>query len=1057
MNLDDTLNSSSIELGPVAVVAQFAELESDYGSFSGPYESIRQVGQQIGPQGYTVTHSFDDGLPDPVTATGQNDASGSLQMDLLGRPSVTANPASLGWNTGTTTGSGTGTTITTTLPGDIAFWDYVICAVTVSSDALLAETSVDPSSFFAWKLLGDISDGGAVHTYVFGKKFSTFGESATVAPVFSLAASAGYAWAIGSIDCAKSPSASVLVPVTPGDVEIAAETTSVTAHNQTPVTVGNRGWTVGVFGAPSAAGTWTSAGNTIVAQTSGGGVSTALVRSALRTTPGLYNMTANTGSATGTVAMVHIAFEVRDRPEMDAVSYFSPFNTDSPIYGFERDTAVVQAYTRHLDRDGTAGGYILSQIFQGQMADIKVTGRTATMTGISKTRLDLDGMLTVPPVYGARESCTTDWITTWIMARGGQFAGPAPTAYTRLWVPFYGSLHAGLDGPLGYNAAYRYSSTPPYTAGALYGRRYPPSVPGPFVTGMYAQYTDAEVWENLVFADRQQMPGGATELGFAAIPLHSNDIMSQANNKGRVSFWVRGDVTAPSSSAVTGAPVFTNTLFRWRATSFDAAGTNLGQVDVIMKESRDLQMRLGSTADGFTTLDLTGHPLPTDGEWHYISVCWDWDNTIMNAQMDGTTWTSSGWATTTLSNLPVTEEALYAAGGHVQHIAQFRIPCSDLIADFGAEPFAGGTSAGYWPSLSGSSGNTVYRATDQYLEAVAEQTPSQGWTLLNELAQATLSHYRCDEADNFNFLPLSYFGEPEQMTVSTVEDTDVNAAELDVVSDPSKTRNVVSLQFSDTRADTNVSPVMQISSAIEIPRGVTSITFALEQVTAEIHGAANAYTGTDWDITKLTSAQIASPATIPTNVHYMTVNTAEDGSGTVWTGSSFSARITMWSSSTVTIRFTNSYTQSLWLANNGSQVAMLNILGWAVRDTTAYTLARDAGSIGSRRERSLDVTSRWVHRREDAEVVAGRMVNLLARPRDEVTVEVVGDPRRKPGQLVELKDSQGTKAQGTWRILSVQHNGNGPQYTQTLQLLRVYPSGNWDDAATPWDAAVWAP
>jgi hypothetical protein len=96
----------------------------------------------------------------------------------------------------------------------------------------------------------------------------------------------------------------------------------------------------------------------------------------------------------------------------------------------------------------------------------------------------------------------------------------------------------------------------------------------------------------------------------------------------------------------------------------------------------------------------------------------------------------------------------------------------------------------------------------------------------------------------------------------------------------------------------------------------------------------------------------------------------------------------------------------------------------------------------------------WIQSREVAETVANKLVTLLARPREEVRVRVLGDPRRRPGQMVTLADAEGTRAAGNWRILNVTHRGAGAMYTQDLKLVRVLPIGVWD-GADGWDNASW--
>lgn len=1035
MNLDDTLNSSAISLGPVAVVAQFAELESDYGNWSGAIESIRQIGQQIGPTGYQVEHSYDDGLPDAVTATGQNDASGSLTMDLVGRPSLIADAASLTWNALTTSGSGTGTTITTTLPTDPAFWDYVIVALTVSSDTLVTETSVDPDSLFTWTLLGDITDGGAVHTYVFGKKFSTAGAiTQTVPPVFKLDASAGYAWVIGSIDCGKAPSGGVLVPITPGDVESLAESASVTAHNATPVMIANRGWTVGVFGAPSAAGVWSSAGNTIVAQTSGGGVSTALIRSPLRSISGNYPLAASTASATAVAAMVHIAFEVRDRPAMDAVAYFSSFNPDSPIYGFERDTAAMQAYTRHLDRTG--GSYILSQIFEGQMNGIGISDRTAILNGVSKTRLLLDGAHTLPTVYGWREGCTTDWLASWLLAQGGQYVGVAPSIYTRWWAPLHGSLHPHMDGSACFTECDEWNTGRP-TAFAY--KRDAQDTDGPFATAMFAQQLDSSQIGLTGTTDRNW----ATEVPGIQDPLLA-DVFSQQNSSGRFTFYMRGDAFVQTPACVTsGDPndylLFTMSL--WNV----YLGHQLRGIQINCNADGTFSVWLGNTGATYTGGNFTA-----DGNWHFFGFKWDYHAGTAQFQHNGLVWNMSG-ALSASDVLPASDAVLYASGGYNVLDYSAHLPIAELQLETGM-PFSD-TFARYTTPLPAPSTNALFRPTHQPLAVIANPTPVQGWPTLQSLAQSTLSHLRVNEKDNAEFVSLDYFGETAQMTVTTLNvlDTDFNAGDLALIDDVTQTRNVATVQYPDTQVGTNRSTILEMNTSFAVPRGVTYAVFALDTPTAETHGAAAWWTATPV-FQKLTAAQVAGSTAIQ-NENVMSVNTLPDGSGTVFVSSAFTARIYDWDSGSITVQFTNTYSATLYLANNGAQIPFLRALGYAITINDGYSTVRDDGSIGSRRERAMSTEVEYITDRTTAQEFASTLITQLARPRPQITVTVQGDPRRKPGDLCQIEDTTGMKADGFWRINKVVHNANGPQYTQDVDLVRVGEIGLWDEGI--WDESVW--
>jgi hypothetical protein len=1028
--MDDLLNSSSISMFPATVQVDWDELEPGYGNVADTTitsaEGIKQLGQQIGPNGMSVTHSFDDGLPDPVTATGGNEASGTFQMDLVGRPPAIADAASLHWNSLSTSGSGTGTTITTTMPTDPAFWDYVLVAITVNSDTLITETSMPADTFWPWKLLGDVSDGG-YHTYVFGRKHYTLGS---VAPVFTLDASSSYAWVIGSIDVGRTASQNIMVPITPGDVEVVGEVASVSTHNQTAVSIGNRGWNVGVFGGASTASPWTSSGNTIVGQVSGAGVSTALITSPLRQISGAYAMSANSNSATANVAMVHIAMEVRDRPQLDAVGYFSTFNTTSPTYGFERDTATVIAATNHVALDGT--GVETNTVYTGQMAGITLTNRTATMTGVSRTRLALDSSYQLPTVYGWREGCTTDWLAGYLLAKGGQYIGIPPNQYTRLWYPMYGSSHPYADGSAGFCAVYEWNTARP----GGYFKRAGIDTTGPFATAMFAQQTDSSVISVVCNSDRSwpnEVPGVAEPVGA--------DLFSQQNSVGLLTFWIRADPWVANPTAVTSGLSDDKLLFNLSLYN-QYLGPSLPGITIKFNTDGTFTVWLGTSAT-----NLTGANLVADGNWHFFGMKWDYHAGKYRFLHNNWYWDLTGQASAS-DVLPASDQVMLDSGGYNLLTFGSHLPIADFQLQTG-QPY----SYNFDDIYPAPTPAVTYRPTRQPLAVVAAPTPVQGWSTLQSLAQSTLVHLRCDESDRAVFVPLDYFGETAQMTVTTLNvlDTDFNAGALNLIDDPSQTRNVVTVQYSETSVGTMRSTILEMNTSLAVPRGVTYVTFPLDTPTAETHGAA-AWWQPAPEFQKLTDTQIAGTTPIQ-NENVMSVNTLPDGSGSVFTSTAFTARIYDWDSNNIVVKFTNTYSGTLYLANNGTQIPFLRALGYAISKADAYVTVRDAGSIGTRRERALTTQVNWITDRTTAQEFASTLVTLLARPRRQITVTVQGDPRRKPGDLCQLVDSTGMKADGTWRIYKVVHNINGAQYTQDVTLSQVGPIAVWDEGL--WDESVW--
>jgi len=772
-------------------------------------------------------------------------------------------------------------------------------------------------------------------------------------------------------------------------------------------------------------------------------------------------LTATTSSTTVVATMIVVPLNLQERPRMNPRQFFSPFNRDSPLYGRDRDTAATRIDFNVL---GSAGP-IPTTIHRGQMADISLSGEDAEMSAVSKTRLDLDRSLILPEIWGEREGLTPDWVAAWVMSRGGQFIGPAPTPYTIYWNPLYGSTHAMLDGDSyiateGPNFTYRKDID---SGGVVVSPPYPTPRPnfvtGPFHTAVYAQQTTSKIEEIVLelYPAREGLPflSGNSVLA---------DQFSQTNNIGRISFWVRGD-HIDDNPAFLAANGITNTNFGFGYTLvlYDSAHvTFLGYFSISIRSSdRHIVVGMGQTTIGITGVDFASlGPVPEDGQWHFIGVAWDLAVGRVKVKLDGAETTNNYWQVNQPpipSQWPVHDaDRQPSAGGSdpLNNLVRIHMPVSDLQIEAG-QPWTDDFSVHY-PTPAAPGKTAVTRPTGLSLSGLALATPITGWGTLAEIAQATLSAYRTDENDHFNLLPLSYFGESAQMTPTEIVDTDVNASDLDVTLDPTKLRNVVTVEFQEVSVSTLAVPVLTLSQVLEIPVGVTFVTFSLDTPVTELYGKnlPGSDTAGNWTLWNLSDSEIDGTVP-PTGIgHYMTVNTEPDATGVNLTWDFVKARIMSATASTVTIRFTNTTLKSTYLVNDGDSIPFLLIRGNALTSTAAYVTARDESSIAIRRERTLNVQIPWIDNRDDATIIANSLASILAKARPELQVRVVGDPRRTPGQLVTVADSAGTQAEGTWRILSVNHNVNGAEYTQDLSLVYQIPVGLWD--GTPgWDNEAW--
>lgn len=330
------------------------------------------------------------------------------------------------------------------------------------------------------------------------------------------------------------------------------------------------------------------------------------------------------------------------------------------------------------------------------------------------------------------------------------------------------------------------------------------------------------------------------------------------------------------------------------------------------------------------------------------------------------------------------------------------------------------------------------------------------WTLVatdDNSRTGTFGFRGVAEVGNTNTLPLNLPWTAFLAKTEVIEaiSTEVNAQDLEVTTDPSRIRNSVTVEFSDTSVSSRASSVFQTTSFVIIPPGLSVQTFSLS--------VPQAYPFPNTAVTSLTAAQIATPSTIPTNVHYATFNTYTTGAGPYIDPVGANCKIIASDSNSVTVQFNNSVGHTVYMSNNSQTVPFLNILGYPVTETAGYSTVTDPDSVLRRGERTLSSTISYIQDRVDAEDVAQYMASLLGDAVATLNVHVVGDPTRVPGSLVTIADSQGTGAAGLWRILKITHNGSGAEFTQDLMLMQILPTGYWsDNFGDPdgfWDISSW--
>lgn len=724
------------------------------------------------------------------------------------------------------------------------------------------------------------------------------------------------------------------------------------------------------------------------------------------------------------------------RDEMTPAAYFSPFRTDSAVYGFERDVAPLKVDHGLV----TAAGGERVRVFTGQMADVPVRGGRASLAGISATRLAL-AALVQPPVRARREQglpfgLNATWAVSYVLHACGVYPSPPAMTGCRLWLPLYGCGHSFAP------AANVLTSN---FTGVVFGLRRrtgddgidyysaePQTVRGPYVGGLNAQVTSTE----LLGAT------GTVSANFDDTLVAGDDWLSQAGARGRVQFWVRGDA-ADANNTPGGSANFAwgTSGVTWLAgmeassfvtTPYVVAGVNL---------SRNVFVNV---FDGTNNVTLSSSAtLPTDGDWHFIGAAWDVAGNKLWVRLDGVTETST--PTMSTAGLPVLTEPEAD-----KLVLAFTLPSADFQFSTGSGADPDDTPT-WLNTLSWTRGAVVYPSSLE-LEVLAEPAPREAWELIGALAQTEQAATRIDENDQMLYLPRGYFATVDQQTVAQTITTATDAALPDVILDPSMVRNVARVSYDQTRIDEVRSLVLDLRTVLVFPPGVSTFRIALDTAAIQV------YAGT---LTNLTAAQIDGSDLGPPGWSYITVNSATDGSGDVIDAGQVTAVITEWTAGEVAVEVTNNSAATLYAANNsstaGTDFAYLGVYGFAVRtNTTSVTESYDS-SVDVRGDRAIAVDLPMAQRYDNAYRAARRIVGDLAYPVPIIDqVEVFGDPRRQPGDLVTFADPSQTGADGQWRSYVVRHRIDGADYRQTMKLRQATLTGQWGDGVSRWGSIVWA-
>lgn len=681
--------------------------------------------------------------------------------------------------------------------------------------------------------------------------------------------------------------------------------------------------------------------------------------------------------------------------------FFSPFNTNSPIVAFQRDVPATTLEAGMV----TDGGREYLPVFTGTMQNLRMRGGEVTLEAISDTRLKLAKLVQPPAVYGLYEGANATWVISYAMAACGVYASPPPQTGCRLWMPMHGSVHPFLP-----------ATNQPQVNTALNI-----VVDGSTVTGRQ-KVVDAK-WIDGPFVsapDLGEDPDGVIRayvdnLGTGdGLPLaDGDDLFSQAGNLAKIEMWVKCDSNVSTSESL--VRFF---LVCPNGTFIDCGINGIGRNLFISTND-------GSTNDTFFHSTV----LPSDGQWRLIGWAWDIANSKRWITIDDAT--ESDTTAFSTAGLEATDNF-----NDIDPRIRNRLPFAEVQITSGVT--ANPDNYPWLHQIAFTPGAQIVRSS-MNLVSIAERTPREAWELITSYGLSELAMVRIDENDIARYLSFTHWGKAAQQSIVDILDTARNIGALDVNTDPTKIRNAITVTFSESFNINLFSSGMAIRDVYTIPPGLSEVTLPTDSAIAEIRGYSFDHVEAA-DTTEVTASNAIS------------LNSAEDGTGSYASTSQVTVTITRWDPGSVTIQFDNS-TPTTWYTANNKSFATINVAGKLLVEKQASNTEYDNASIAVRGERGLVVNLSAIQRLYDARRTGKRLRNALSRP--VVTVERIslrGDPRRQPGDLTTIRDAE-TGIDGSWRLQSILHEDDSELYTQEATYRKVRTTSKWGQGK--WGQNVW--
>lgn len=728
------------------------------------------------------------------------------------------------------------------------------------------------------------------------------------------------------------------------------------------------------------------------------------------------------------------------RDTLNPTQYFSPFRTDSPVFGFDRDIAPVK-----IDQGAvSSSGIETTRLFTGQMVDVPVNGGRATLQAMSTTRLLLS-QLVQPPVrekYYANGpfdfGLTASWPISYTLHSCAVYPSPPASNGCRLWLPMHGGGNPFIP------------SANPYLAnftGVLYGqtRRTADSgrtnrplrnIRGPFVGSVDAGITTGELRVSI---------GSPAELGTGS------DWLSQTSSTGSFQFWIRADAgnvnTTPGGSG----------QFDWSFApkAFIAGFASLHTGGITLTTGVDINRKVFVRVfDGTNTANFVSTlTLPQDGAWHFVGTAWSVSGNSLSCRLDSTTETNTPSPALSTAGLAASDV------GTASTLLAFALPPAEVQLCTGT--LSAPATAGWLNSSSYYTRRAYVYPSSLEMEVLVEKEPREALEYIGSLCKAETAALRVDENDNVYIMPRGYFATAALQDAADVVNTERHAARPDVRVDYSKVRNNVRVSYQQVRVDTFADLVLSYTTVLAIPPGIGFLQLAFDTPAVRVDARSSFASGAAVSsFVHLTTDQLHGIDLSPPGGSYVTLNTATDGTGTYSTLADVQVDTIDWNAFGILLQF-NNMTGTVWYLTNDStsfdlNYAFIGVNGVPIRLLDASVSESIGDSTEIRGLRTLTIKDDLIQSEAAATLIARRLALEFAWPLATVDVQVFGDPRRQPTDLVDFDDQFETGASGSFRTQEIRHSISGAEYVQTLKMRQAYTVGTWGDGVSRWGRSRWA-